>query len=248
MATPGDLARVSSEDDVPEASRLLEAPATAQAEPTGTAEVTSTTLNRALAVAADITFDPQAAASAAGAASQGQPASTGGAAPKQAAPAKAKAASAKNQAAPPASGAPKPGASRKAATPASSDPEQSTAAIAAEEPVPDRIKKLRASTQGVLKKICDWHNDPESNRKSLWRKQGLAIPVSLVQEAGFERGVLLTQLKEIKVVVFADGKASAMHTINNTLYFMVTREAALAIGFKADPEPEAEPQAQEASE
>jgi conjugal transfer pilus assembly protein TraI len=248
VGTPGDLALVSSEDDVPQASQLHEAPAAVQAEPTGTAEVTSTTLNRALAVAADITFDPQAAAAAAAAAPQGQPASTGGAAPKQAAAAKSKAPSAKNQAAPPASAAPKPGASRKAATPASSDAEQSTAAIAAEEPVPDRIKKLRASTQGVLKKICDWHNDPDSNRKSLWRKQGLAIPVSLVQEAGFERGVLLTQLKEIKVVVFADGKASAMHTINNTLYFMVTREAALAIGFKADPEPEVEPQTQEASE
>lgn len=211
----------------------------------GTAPVTSTTLNHALAVAADISADPQAAASTAASsatpASQHAPSAPGGA--NQTANGKAKAPASKAKAA---SGSstdkPKAAAPRKPAAAAQSDADadagSAAAANVADEPVPDRIKKLRASTQGVLKKICDWHNDPSSNRKSLWQKEGLAIPVSLVQEAGFERGVLLTQLKEIKVVVFAGGKSSAMHTINNTLYFMITREAALAVGFKADPEPE----------
>lgn len=220
-------------------------------DPIGTSEVTSTTLNRALSVAADITYDPQAAAAASNPTSAQPPAAPTGAA-KQPAQSKPKVSQPKAQGTSSAPDQPKSSTPRKPAAAAASDAEPAAPAASniSDEPVPDRIKKLRASTQGVLKKICDWHNDPASNRKSLWQKEGLAIPVSLVQEAGFERGVLLTQLKEIKVVVFAGGKASAMHTINNTLYFMITRQAALAVGFKPDPEAAADhdPEPEESSE
>lgn len=218
---------------VPEDTNLPP-PASDLVESSGTAEVTSTTLNRALEVAADIRPGPQEVAPAAS-----------GSAPQPSAPKGAKPASTGKSKPPAGQASPGSTSTDKAKSPANrqpaapqtvGDPAPGSAAASTAEPAADRVKKLRPSALGALKAIADWHNDPASNRKSLWQPDGLAIPVSLIQEAGAERGPLLTQLKEIKVVVFADGKSAAMHTINDTLYFKVTRDAAIAFGFSPEQE------------
>lgn len=210
----------------------IEAPVPAQQTPDAHPQ-TTTGLNHALQVVADIKPPSISAESAPSGATQAATA-----APKASAAAKTTASKPRATASKPASEAgssapagqqpPKP---RKPADAVHTDDPDSPPPAPAVVPLAERIKKLRPSTLGGLKTIAEWHNDPSSNRKSLWQSDGLAISVTVLHEAGFERGALLTELKEIKVAVFAAGKSSATHHINGSIYFVITAEAALAFGF-----------------
>jgi conjugal transfer pilus assembly protein TraI len=189
----------------------------------------SSGFNRALEVVAGAPSNPQQASTAAPHRPDGQPPTSGPKIlPTKPKPARNQPSSSSKVSEP--SPAPTPSPNLPSAS-ADSDAEPS-APPQQEEQVSDRVKRLRPSTLGLLKTIADWHNDPASNRKSLWQSDGLAIPVSLIQEAGGERGELLTSLKAIKVVMFAGGKSSVMHQINNVLHFKITPEAAHQFGFE----------------